>query len=477
MQAAQNTKLLSIAEIYDHSLDAGFTAVPVAFLEKLNFNVKQAYFLSLLVSRWLFYTDNGKSQKTTFYACSKYMEGKTGYTAKTQYNYLQAFQKRGWITVEVKDQKRHIGFTKEFNAEFSVFFGTTSVNFTDTNRKVLPTASESFTDDNREILPTNNNKLNNKKNNKNANAQKNARAKIFSKEKNTAVTAPSELPKKFAAKKVSFAVEQALPLAFDEFNQWLDSMGKQAPVSNPKQTEAMLGVLEYFEKGINAKNANTGQETTAKQLVGALVFCLNNLALGKMEGKTRKVSLGDKNNSQIDYFLELNHISGFYNQIDLFYSLCKDIYQKSQKVQNKPKDKPATPARPVQTVVEQVEHKTVPPPARPVQTVAEQVEHKAAVAEVLAQFDADAAMERAQTEAQIRALGINYQQLDSEIQFVDTASLLAPVCFVGEFLDYVLTNGLLEGSAQLSKYKGSKSTNIMDYCLILKNVVKYAKSR
>lgn len=473
MQTAQNIKLLSIAEIYDHSLDAGFTAVPVVFLEKLKFDVNQAYFLSLLVSRWLFYTDNGKSQKTTFYACSKYMEGKTGYSAKTQYNYLQAFKKRGWITVEVIDQKRHIGFTKEFNAEFSVFFGTTSVNFTDTNRQVLPNTSVNFTDDNREILPTNNNKLNNKKNNKNANAQKNARAKNFSQEKNTAVTAPSELPKKFAAKKVSFAVEQALPLAFDEFNQWLESMGKQAPISNPKQTEAMLGVLEYFEKGINAKNANSGQDTTAKQLVGALVFCLNNLANAKLEGKARKVSLGDKNNSQIDYFLELNHISGFYNQIDLFYSLCKDIYQKTQ---NKPKDKPATPARPVPTATEKVA-KTVPPPARPVPTATEQVEHKAAVAEVIAQFDTDAAMERAQTAAQIRALGINYQQLDSEMQLVDTAAVLARVCWVGEFLDYVSENGLLQGSAQLSKYKGSKSTNTMDYYLILKNVMKYAKGR
>jgi hypothetical protein len=250
-------------------------------------------------------------------------------------------------------------------------------------------------------------------------------------------------------------------------------MGKQAPISNPKQTEAMLGVLEYFEKGINAKNANSGQDTTPKQLVGALAFCLNNLALAKLEGKARKVSLGDKNNSQIDYFLELNHISGFYNQIDLFYSLCKDIHQRAQ---NKPKDKPATPARPVPTATTEQKAKTVPPPARPVPTAAEQVEHKAAVAEVIAQFDADAKMERAQTAAQIHALGINYQQLDSEMQFVDTAAMLARVCCVGEFLDFVLTNGLLAGSAQLSKYKGSKSTNTMDYYLILKNVMKYAKS-
>jgi hypothetical protein len=472
MQTNQNIKLLSIAEIYEHSLNAGFAAIPVAFLEKLNFDVKQAYLLSLLVSRWLFYTDNGKSQKTTFYACSKYMEGKTGYSAKTQYNYLKAFQKRGWITVEVIDQKRHIGFTKEFNAEFSVFFSTTSVKFTDTNRQVLPNTSVNFTDDNREILPTNNTKVNKIKNNKNANAQKTRAQKNFSEKKSAAIEA-HDTSKKFAAKKVSFAVEQALPLAFDEFNKWLDSMGKQAPISNPKQTEAMLGMLEYFEKGINAKNANSGQDTTAKQLVGALVFCLNNLALAKLEGKTRKVSLGDKHNSQIDYFLELNHISGFYNQIDLFYSLCKDIYQKTQ---NKPKDKPAIPARPVPTATEQ-KAKTVPPPARSVPTATEQVEHKAAVADVIAQFDTDAAMERAQTAAQIRALGINYQQLDSEMQCVDTAAMLARVCWVGEFLDYVLTNGLLEGSASLSKYKGSKSTNIMDYYLILKNVVKYAKGR
>jgi hypothetical protein len=473
MQTTQNIKLLSIAEIYERSMNAGFVGIPAVFLEKLNFNVNQAYLLSQLVSSWIFYTDSGKSQKTTFYACSKYMKSKTGFSEKTQFNYLKAFQEKGWIIVDIIDKKRHIGFTKEFSAEFSVFFGTTSGNFTDTNREILPTVSGNFTDTNREILPTNNTKVNKIKNNKNANAQKNARAKNFSQEKNTAVTAPSELPKKFAAKKVSFALEQALPLAFDEFNQWLDSMGKQAPISNPKQTEAMLGVLEYFEKGINAKNANSGQDTTAKQLVGALLFCLNNLALAKLEGKTRKVSLGDKNNSQIDYFLELNHISGFYNQIDLFYSLCKDIYQKTQ---NKPKDKPTIPARPVPTVTEQ-KTKTVPPPARPVPTATEQVEHKAAVAEVIAQFDTDAAIERAQIAAQIRALGINYQQLDSEMQFVDTAALLASACMVGEFLDYLYINGFLDSTAQLSKYKGSKSTNRMDYYLILKNVVKYAKSR
>lgn len=474
----QTVKLLSIAEIQKTAFNNSYVGVSPMHLEKTGYNIAKAYFLSLLISSWIFYTENGKAENQTFYACEKYLEKRTGLSAKTQYTYFKEFKAKGWITLSIIDKKRHVGFTAEFAAEFSVFLASISGKFTDVYRENLPTEPVKFTYVYRENLPPNNKEVNNSKNKKNAKARKSARAgKDFFGQKNTPVSTDENPSKKVPLKKVSPVVEAALPLAFNFFEGWLAKLGKYAPAQTDDEVLGMITVLEFFEKRQEAFHAAKGTVPTAQGLVSAMATCFDTLLLSRVEAvdkkgvKQRQVSLGEKGNTDIDFFLGCNHVVAFANQISLVASLATEIYKKAAAKSQKQQQ-----AANIQTAPKtERASKSVPPPARPVEAVVVEaaVEEPATtnppkdVKEWLDNIQADEEQERAQIAEQISALGIDYSK-KQDVKFIEYSTALSQICNVGEFLAYAVNESLLEEiPAALSKHKGSRSHNPLDYYKIL----------
>ncbi len=469
---AKTVKLLSVAEIQKTAYDNGYAGVSQIHLEKTGYNISKAYFLSLLMNSWVFYTDNDKAENKTFYACEKYINAKTGISEKSQSNYLNEFKKKGWIVLSIIKNRRNICFTQEFMAEFSLFLRSKSEKFTDADPQNLPTEPAKFADADPQNLRANKKDGNKTKKNKNANAQKSARAgEDFFNQKNNPVSTSENPSKKVPLKKVSPAVEAALPLAFDFFKGWLEKMDKSAPAQTNDEVSAMITVLEFFEKRQEAYHAAKGTVPTAQGLVSALATCFDALMLARVESvennvKQRQISLGEEKNANIDYFLGRNLVRGIANQISSFCALAYQVYEKATSKAQKQQQTANTQTAPKAAQTANV----VLPPARPVQIV---VEDEALpnppkdVKEWLDNLQADEEQQRAQIAEQISALDINYSK-KCDINFLEYANRLAKICTVGEFLAYATNQNLLRSIPNgLIKHSGSRSHNPLDYYKIL----------
>lgn len=468
---AKTVKLLSVAEIQKTAYDNGYAGVSQIHLEKTGYNISKAYFLSLLMNSWVFYTDNGKAENKTFYACEKYIKAKTRISERSQSNYLNEFKKKGWIVLSIIKNRRNICFTQEFMAEFSLFLRSKSAKFTDADPQNLPTEPAKIADADPQNLRANKKDGNKTEKNKNANAQKSARAgEDFFNQKNNPVSTSENPSKKVPLKKVSPAVEAALPSAFEFFKGWLEKTGKSAPAQTNDEVLGMITVLEFFEKRQEAYHAAKGTVPTAQGLVSALATCFDTLMLARVESfhkgvEQRQISLGEEN-KDVDYFLSRNHIVGLSNQIDRVASLSAKIYKKATSKAQKQQQTANIQTAPKAAQTANV----VPPPARPVQIV---VEDEALpnppkdVKELLDNLQADEEEQRAKIAEQISALDINYGK-KCDINFLEYANCLAKICTVGEFLAYATNQNLLRSiPSGLIKHSGSRSHNPLDYYKIL----------